>query len=164
MTFKLKKVDGSLIDLAMYAEPGEGGEPGITLGDRQRTYNIQHTQSVDSDNWGTAGDGKERPSLVTLRIELKRVDGATITRAWQRTAIEQLHAACLAAVAWQNTYDEREYALRQARVTSEGPTEKSYMVELTLWESGASTNLGDTVIILPPDNGGGFVWRTFTDG
>lgn len=157
MTFKLKKMNGDLIDLAMYAQPGEGGGPGITLGERQRTYNIQHTQAVDSTNWGVAGDGLERPSLVTLRIELRRADGVTVTRAWHRTAIEQLTAHCLAAVAWQNTYDQREYALRQARVTSEVPTELSYMVELTFWESGAATNLGSNVIILPPDEntGGG---------
>ncbi|MFC4426199.1 hypothetical protein [Deinococcus navajonensis] len=160
-TFRLKKQDGSLIDLAMYAEMDKG-VPAITLSERQRSYALSQGRAPEGGNWGVFGDGLEQPSVMTLRIELKRTTEAGITRAWQRTAIEQLQAACLDAVAWQNLFDEREYALRQARLTLESPTETSYFVELTFWETGPSTALGSGVVILPP-TGGRQVWRVYTD-
>lgn len=162
-TFKLKKQGGTLVDLRQYAQIHEAtGSPAVVVGPRRREYNIQYTQGVQSDAWGTAGDGRERATLASITVELKRDQ----TRAWQRTAIEELHALCLQTVAWQNLHDQREYAVTQARVTDETPDEAlhTYFVTIVFWEQGGTALLGDAVVILPPGTGtGASVWRVFTD-
>lgn len=161
-TFKLKKGDGTLVDLRQYAHIDEAtGYPAVRLGPRRREYNIQQTQAVQQDAWGTAGDGRERATLASITVELKRDQ----SRAWQRTAIEELHAHCLQTVAWQNLHDQREYAVNQARVTDETPDEdlNTYFITIVFWEKGGAALLGDAVVILPPSESGASVWRVFTD-
>lgn len=153
-TFKLKKADGTLVDLRQYAEiDPKTGSPAVQLGPRRREYNLQYRQGVQGDAWGTAGDGHERATLASITVELKRGE----TRAWQRQAIEELHALCLQTVAWQNLHDQREYAVNQARVTDETPDESlhTYFITIVFWEKGGAALLGDAVIILPPGDGDG---------
>lgn len=159
VSFKVKKSGGALVDLATYAETDTQGNPAVWPGDRPRTYALSQGRAVEGDEWGVFGDGREQPSTLTLSLTLKR----RTTRAWQRQAIDELEALALDAVALQNLYDGCEYALREARVTQERPTERSYVIELTLWLTGARTALGSVVEIPPyepPTGTGAQEWRT----
>lgn len=132
---------GATIDLATYGT--------VQLGDRQRDYAVRQFRAVEGQRWGVAGDRRENPGAITLRLYLApELD----TRASQRAVIEALRGQLMQATAFINIPDAKTEALDGGYIALESPTydpHESFVLELVLLPTGGADLAAEWI----PDDG-----------